>query len=51
MSQIENTEKLSQPPGISPFAICWLGLAAVAMIAWTGMLTWGVWRLVDWLLS
>lgn len=37
---------------ISPFAIFWLGLAAVAMIAsimpaWA----WDLWRLVDWLLT
>lgn len=51
MSQIQTTETLPQQPVTSPFAICWLGIAAVAMIAWTGVLAWGAWRLVDWLLS
>jgi hypothetical protein len=51
LSEMQTTENLSQEPGIPLFALCWLGVAAVAMIAWTGALAWGAWRLADWLLA
>ena len=53
MSQADTTEKLSEAeaPRTSLFAMCWLGVAAIAMTGWICALGWAAWRLVDWLLS
>lgn len=47
------SEKLSEAvePRMSLFALCWLGIAAIAMVGWIWALGWLAWRLVDWLLS
>ncbi|WP_439375408.1 RNA-binding protein [Bradyrhizobium sp. PMVTL-01] len=52
MSQIDTTEKLSEPPksGSSLFALCGLGIAGIVMLGWICALAWIAWRLVDWLL-
>jgi hypothetical protein len=53
VSQADTTEKLSEAgaPRTSLFAMCWLGVAAIAMTGWICALGWAAWRLVDWLLS
>ena len=52
VSQIDTTEKLSeaQEPRTSLFAVCWLGIAAVAMLGWISALGWLAWRLTNWAL-
>jgi hypothetical protein len=53
VSQVDTTEKLSEAgePRTSLFAICWLGIAAFAMIGWICALGWIAWRLANWALS
>lgn len=53
VSQVDTTEKLSEAeePRMSLFALCWLGIAAIAMVGWIWALGWLAWRVVDWLLS
>lgn len=53
VSQVDTTGKLSEAeePRMSLFALCWLGIAAIAMVGWIWALGWLVWRLADWLLS
>lgn len=53
VSQVDTTEKLSEAeePRTSLFALCWLGIAAIAMVGWICALGWLAWRLADWLLS
>ncbi|WP_354220251.1 RNA-binding protein [Bradyrhizobium sp. F1.4.3] len=53
MSHVETTEKLpeAQEPGTSLFALCWLGIAAIAMVGWICALGWLAWRLANWVLS
>lgn len=53
VSQVETTEKLSEAeePRTSLFALCWLGIAVIAMVGWIGALGRLAWRLADWLLS
>lgn len=52
VSQIDTTEKLSaaEEPRISLFAMCWLGVAAIAMVGWISALGWLAWRLANWAL-
>ncbi|WBL82310.1 RNA-binding protein [Bradyrhizobium xenonodulans] len=52
VSQIDTTEKLdgATESGNSLFALCWLGLAGIAMLGWIGALGYLAWRLADWLL-
>ena len=53
LSQLDTTEKLPEvhEPGTSLFAICWLGIAAIAMVGWISALGWLAWRLANWALS
>ncbi|MET4384296.1 hypothetical protein ABIB73_000031 [Bradyrhizobium sp. F1.4.3] len=53
VSHVETTEKLpeAQEPGTSLFALCWLGIAAIAMVGWICALGWLAWRLANWVLS
>jgi hypothetical protein len=53
VSQLDTTEKLSEAeePRTSRLAVCWLGIAAIAMVVWICALGWLAWRLADWLLS
>ena len=53
LSQLDTTEKLPEvhEPGMSLFAICWLGIAAIAMVGWISALGWLAWRLANWALS
>jgi hypothetical protein len=53
VSQVDTTEKLSEAeePRTSLFALCGLGIAAIAMVGWICALGWLAWRLGDWLLS
>jgi hypothetical protein len=53
VSQIDTTEKLKDTPetGNSLFAVCWLGVAGIAMLGWIGALAWVAWRLAAWLFS
>jgi hypothetical protein len=53
VSQVDTTEKLSEAeePRTSLFALCGLGIAAIAMVGWICALGWLAWRLADWLLS
>jgi hypothetical protein len=52
VSQIDTTEKLSEAeqPRASLFALCLLGIAAIAMIGWICTLGWLAWRLANWAL-
>ena len=52
VSQVETTEKLpeTKEPRTPLFAICWLGIAAVAMFGWICALGWLAWRLANWAL-
>ncbi|MCK1654026.1 RNA-binding protein [Bradyrhizobium sp. 149] len=52
VNQIDTTEKLVEvpEPGSSPFALCGLGVAGIAMLGWICALAWIAWRLADWLL-
>ena len=52
MSQVDTTEKLSEAeePRTSLFALCWLGIAAIAMMGWISALGWLAWRLANWAL-
>jgi len=52
VSQIDTTDKLEGAPqsGVSLLALCWLGLAGIAMLGWIGALGYLAWRLADWLL-
>ncbi|MGY0574030.1 RNA-binding protein [Bradyrhizobium sp. RDM12] len=53
VSQVDTTEKQSdaEEPRTSLFAVCALGIAAIAMVGWICALGWLAWRLADWLLS
>ncbi len=53
VSQVDTTEKLSEAGErrTSLFALCWLGIAAIAMVGWIGAMSWLAWRLAYWLLS
>jgi hypothetical protein len=53
VSQVETTEKLpeAEQPRTSLFAICWLGIAAIAMLGWICALGWLAWRVANWALS
>ena len=52
VSQVDTTEKLSEAeePRTSLFALCWLGIAAIAMMGWISALGWLAWRLANWAL-
>ncbi|MDA9436051.1 RNA-binding protein [Bradyrhizobium sp. CCBAU 51627] len=52
VSQAETTGKLSaaKEPRTSLFAVCWLGIAAIAMMGWICALGWLAWRLANWAL-
>lgn len=52
VSQIDTTEKLSaaEEPRTSLLALCWLGVAAIAMVGWICALGWLAWRLANWAL-
>jgi len=52
VSQIDTTEKLSEAhePRTPLFAVCWLGIAAIAMMGWIYALGWLAWRLAIWAL-
>ncbi|MBC9880294.1 RNA-binding protein [Bradyrhizobium sp. INPA01-394B] len=52
VSQIDTAEKLSaaEAPRMSLFALCWLGIAAIAMLGWISALGWLAWRLANWAL-
>lgn len=52
VSQIDTTEKLEGAPesGNSLFALCWLGLAGIAMLGWIAALGYLAWRFAGWLL-
>lgn len=53
VSNIDTTEKLpdASEPRTSLFALCWLGIAAIAMVGWICALGWLAWRLANWALS
>ena len=53
VSNIDTTEELSeaQEPRTSLFALCWLGVAGIAMVGWICALGWLAWRLGNWVLS
>ncbi len=53
VSNVDTTEKLSDAdqPKTSLFALCWLGIAGIAMVGWISALGWLAWRLGNWVLS
>ena len=53
VSEVDATEELSDVPetGSSLFALCGLGVAAIAMLGWICALAWIAWRLAGWLMS
>ncbi|WP_426406911.1 RNA-binding protein [Bradyrhizobium ganzhouense] len=51
VSQVDEKLPEADKPGTSLFALCWLGIAAIAMVGWICALGWLAWRLADWLLS
>jgi hypothetical protein len=53
VTNVDTTEKLSDAdePKTSLFALCWLGIASIAMLGWISALGWLAWRLANWVLS
>ena len=53
VGQVDTAENVSDvpEPGYSLFALCGLGVIAIATLGWLCALAWVTWRLGGWLLS